>query len=400
MMKKRILIVGGYNQSIPPVNGGAVENLVQMFIESNEELKELQILVASCFDEKIIIDTLDYKYTDFLFVKKIKPQSDITNYLSILLSKYLKRNVIFGSRYINELIKILKKKNIIFDSVLVENYVEAILPFYRAYPDKQLYLHLHNDKLNAMTINGQQIVNVCEKIITVSEFIKGRVDTIKSANGKTVTVLNSINLKRFGGTDLRTKKAELRCELGILEEHILIVFAGRIAKTKGVIELVRAFKKTENNNLRLLIIGNSWYGSEVVSDKYTILLQKESRDLKDRVIFTGYIDYRDMPQYYAMADIIVIPSIWQEPCSLTLFEAMASGVALITTKTGGTPEVVQNYARIVTVDSSFVEELAQSIRQLAEDKDLRNKMAEAAYKYVQIYNPTRYYSAITKILLG
>lgn len=399
-MKKRILIVGGYNQSIPPVNGGAVENLVQMFIESNEELKELQILVASCFDEKIIIDTLDYKYTDFLFVKKIKPQSDITNYLSILLSKYLKRNVILGSRYINELIKILKKKNIIFDSVLVENYVEAILPFYRAYPDKQLYLHLHNDKLNAMTINGKQIVNVCEKIITVSEYIKGRVDTIKSANSKTVTVLNSINLERFGGIDLRTKKAELRRELGILEEHILIVFAGRIAKTKGVIELVRALKKTENNNLRLLIIGNSWYGSKVVSDKYTILLQKESRDLKDRVIFTGYIDYRDMPQYYAMADIIVIPSIWQEPCSLTLFEAMASGVALITTQTGGTPEVVQDYAKIVTVDSSFVEELAQSIRQLAEDKDLRHKMAEAAYKYVQIYNPTRYYSAITKILLG
>ena len=64
--------------------------------------------------------------------------------------------------------------------------------------------------------------------------------------------------------------------------------------------------------------------SRLKRDKYIELVKNISENIKQNIFFTGYIDYSDMPNYYAIADIVVIPSIWEEPCSLTLFEAMAS----------------------------------------------------------------------------
>ena len=94
----------------------------------------------------------------------------------------------------------------------------------------------------------------------------------------------------------------------------------------------------------------------------------------------------------------VIPSIWQEPCSLTLFESMATGLPLITTNTGGTPEVVENNALLIDVDSNFIDTLSKKIKFLLDNKEKRDEYSKLAYNHVQQYNPKRYYKELISII--
>lgn len=392
---KKLLIVGGDKQPIPPINGGAVENLTQMFIDSNEIYENFKITVVSCYTENILNETFKGNNVEYKFVKKGK-ENKILNYFNLIINKIFRKNIIFKTNYVKNLIKLIKREE--FDYILIENYVNAVIPLSKAFPNKKIILHLHNDKINKNTILGKKIVKACYKIITVSDYINRRVNTINNINpDKVYTIINSIYVDKFGKKDIN-KIESIKSKLKIEDKDLIILFVGRIAKTKGVKELLKAFNNLSDENVKLVIAGNSWYGNAEFKDKYQEELKKYTEPIKDRVIFTGYIDYNSMPDYYDIADIIVIPSIWQEPCSLTLFETMASRVPLITTNTGGTPEVVKDFAIKLDVDDDFIKKLTISIKLLIDNPAKRKEMADNAYEYVQKFNPKRYYDEITNII--
>ena len=53
-------------------------------------------------------------------------------------------------------------------------------------------------------------------------------------------------------------------------------------------------------------------------DDYMLELKREAEDIKDKIIFTGYIDYEDMPSIYQLSNIAVLPSMWDEPAGMTM----------------------------------------------------------------------------------
>ncbi len=396
---KKVLIISGNRQPIPPIQGGAVENLAQMFIDSNECYNLFEIIVISCFP-KAKIDVSNYKKVNYFFASEEFKTNKSLMYINLFLSKIFHKTFVFSSRYSKFVIDKIKKENISFDSIIVENYIEAVLPLRSAFPDKEIFLHLHNDKLNESVLNGKRIVKACNKIITVSDYIKTRVDSIKNASQKSVTLINSIEVSKFGTLESRKKGEALREKYNISNDEFLILFTGRIAKTKGVLELIKAFSMLTNLKSKLVIIGNSWYGKGMPNDKYMHELCKATNKIKDKIIFTGYVDYNRIQEYYSMADLVVIPSIWQEPCSLTLFETMASNVPLITTNTGGTVQIVKDYAIVLDVNKQFISNLSMEIEKAYENYKSMKKRAEAAFKYVQGFNPEHYYKEMAYIIEG
>lgn len=396
-----ILIIGSENQPIPPVNGGAVENLIKMFYEENEKIKNcnINLTIISCYDEKIKATIQKLENVSFIYINNKTSKNKLLFYLSVIFYKIFKKRLIISTKYSKEIVSHLLNINQKYDAILIENYIECVLPIAKTFPSNNIYLHLHNDKLNNSILNGKSIVSACKCIITVSDYIKNQVNTIPGAKSKTQTLINSICVDRFNIKNSLIKKM-LRTKYNISNDQLLVMFSGRITKEKGVLELIKAFKLIKNENIKLIIIGSSWYGKKTTTNKYIKTLQAEGQSIKHKIIFTGYIDYDEMPLYYNMADIVVIPSIWQEPCSLTLFEAMASYVPLITTKTGGTVQVVKNYAKVIEVNKDFIKNLAVSIEQLVNNPSLRINMANSAFAYVQQYNPQRYYKQLIKILKG
>ena len=75
------------------------------------------------------------------------------------------------------------------------------------------------------------------------------------------------------------------------------------------------------------------------------------------------INYKNVPDYLHLADIAVLPSMWEEPFGLTIVEALAAGLPLITTRSGGIPEICEGIATIVERDN-IVYNLASAILDL------------------------------------
>ena len=78
----------------------------------------------------------------------------------------------------------------------------------------------------------------------------------------------------------------------------------------------------------------------IAKDEYFKKLIEESRGYEDRIVFTGYVFPEDMPAIYTLGDVLVIPSMWEEPFGVVALEGMAMKVPIIATNSGGLVEAV------------------------------------------------------------
>ena len=92
-----------------------------------------------------------------------------------------------------------------------------------------------------------------------------------------------------------------------------------------------------------------------------------------------------MPNYLQLADIAALPAMWEEPFGLTIVEAMAAGLPLITTRSGGIPEICEGVATIVERDG-IVNNLVSAIIDLYEHLEKRKQMTEASFERAKLFD--------------
>lgn len=121
-----------------------------------------------------------------------------------------------------------------------------------------------------------------------------------------------------------------------------LLYAGQLVRHKGVHTAVEAMehilRHPEGKNVSLTVAG------EAVDQEYGAWLRQmaEGPSLRGRVSFLGKIPRGNLAQVYAEHDIFVSTSIWDEPLSIAILEAMASGLAVVGTATGGAAEILQD----------------------------------------------------------
>jgi spore coat protein SA len=321
---------------IPAIHGGAVETLVENIINKNEEEKKLDITIFSIVFDRNLLRQYNYKYTNIQMIKINKSMDFIYRLSEYLLAKIIpdrtRKNL-----YIFKVVKKLKKMN--FDAVIIENRPQYVIPISSQIKTKVI-LHLHNDTLNSSIASGLKIFNNCDEIFTVSNYIRKKILSISGTDINKIKVLfNGIDLKKFNGSPNSKKVEMVRNKYLLKKEDFPILFVGRLLKEKGVKELINAFNRLEGDNLVLIIVGSLWYYNNEDSE-YIDQIKRLAGTSPHKVIFTGYVDHTEIPLYHALSKIIVIPSKWEEPCSLAVFEALSSGVASIVSDSGGTPEIV------------------------------------------------------------
>jgi type III pantothenate kinase len=113
-------------------------------------------------------------------------------------------------------------------------------------------------------------------------------------------------------------------------------------------------------------------------------LQARVRDLgvADSVIFAGSQDNRDLPEFYAAADIVAIPSL-KEATSIAGLEAMASACAVVATNVGGLPEIIEDGVTGLLVPPRDPAALSLAITRLVETPALRKHLGLAARARVE-----------------
>jgi spore coat protein SA len=158
----------------------------------------------------------------------------------------------------------------------------------------------------------------------------------------------------------------------------LVLYVGRINYDKGVHILVNAMKrviKQKISNAKLVIVGSSWF-KESEKTAYIKKLEQLSIEIKDNIVFTGYLSGSILHYLYSSADIFVCPSLWNEPFGLVLLEAQASGTPVISTARGGIPEIVQNGKTGVIIPVCDDAVLADNIMKLLGDELERQTMGK------------------------
>ena len=98
-----------------------------------------------------------------------------------------------------------------------------------------------------------------------------------------------------------------------------------------------------------------------------------------------------MPDYLSIADVSVIPSIWDDPFPTTVLEAQAMGLPIITTRRGGIPEeVTEDNAILLNTDENFVDNLAAAILDLYQHPEKRKRMSAASLERSKLFDKETY----------
>lgn len=366
---------------VPAVQGGAVENLIDFYMDYNNRKKLHDITVYSPWDDQVKTHpalSSDVNHYIYIDVTSLKARIERKIYKQFHSHEYYNY---FIEYYFEKIFTILKKKN--YDYIILENcpgyaYKLSLRGF------TNLILHLHNELLHSNSKHHNIIFNSLTKILTVSDYIKGRVSTIEPSN-KITTVHNGIDLKSFSP---KKTLCISRKDLGFSEDDFVLVYSGRINQEKGVSELIDAMLSLKYQpKVKLMIIGGSFFGNTNNEDKFILSVKDKAKSIEKQIVFTGFIPYDKMPDYLQLADVAIIPSIWNDPFPTTELEAQAMGLPIITTVRGGIPEEVSvENAILLETDDHFIKNLTSAILDLYEHPDKRKQMSTVSFERAKLFD--------------
>jgi 1,2-diacylglycerol 3-alpha-glucosyltransferase len=162
-----------------------------------------------------------------------------------------------------------------------------------------------------------------------------------------------------------------RSVFGFSESDVISIYVGRLSPEKNLSLLIRAFygAAMTYDNLRLVIVGEG-------PDRENLEAQIKHMNIARKVLFTGLIDYPEIPAYLAACDIFVTPST-TETFGLSTVEAMAAGLPVLGVDVIGTRDIVEDgVTGLITSDDVAV--FTAKLILLCTDKELRKRMGKQA----------------------
>lgn len=183
----------------------------------------------------------------------------------------------------------------------------------------------------------------------------------------------------FNGVDTEAfqpgcRDIALRESLGFSEKDIVFVFAGRVVGLKGVAIPVKALAHPvlADKPIKLLVIGDG----DAVPDLRALA---NKLGVIDQVVFHPGLPHHVLPKYYASADVGMFPSLGEEAFGIAVAEAMACGLPVVASHSGGMPEVVGNEGSCGQLFAlGDVDACAEAMAMLCANGEQRCQMGKAA----------------------
>ena len=375
----KLLIISSGFYPVTNNMGGAIENLIETYLIENDKTFKDEITLYSVKTAKSMQEK-KFENTNIRVINKTTIIYKVKQILNLISSKFGRNYK--GNAYIKEVIRDLKEKNEInaYDCIIVEN-IGKFIPIIKRVTNSKVVLHLHNDYLNVDTENGENIVEACDNIWCVSEFICERVRKIiknGSEKNKVKLLYNGIDLSEMKKQLSKEEKENIKRQYNINNDEKVIIYTGRLMPEKGVKELIQAYIELskEKNDIVLLIAGGA---RQINKNKNNFInkIHKLSKKTKNRVIFTGCIPYKQLYKIYSIADIQVVPSICEEAFGLTVVEGMNYEIPIIVTNSGGIPEIVhKDYELMVNRDLNIIQNLKDKMKYILDNPEVAENITK------------------------
>jgi glycosyltransferase involved in cell wall biosynthesis len=225
--------------------------------------------------------------------------------------------------------------------------------------------------------------------ICVSQFVCDRIRAEGYNLGNVQVIYSGVNPDLFFANSNRETSDHQ-------EELIKFLFVGRLVVEKGVKTIVKALDglpEKDKARIELTIVGDG-------SERNSIEKLVAKLDLKRSVSFTGRVDRSEIPAVMRQHHVLIFPSIWPEPFARTILEAMATGLPVIGTKSGGTSELLRDGETGFTFMPGDYEQLKELIQLLAKDRLLRLRLGSKGRELVAThYNFNRMVDEIENYLV-
>ena len=383
---KKICIVVGKELPVPAVMGGAIEELVTMLIEENEIEQRAELIVFSKKNEQAVEQAKNYRHTQMVYLEKDGILDKVVNRIYRLMSKFTKPGQYIDLGYYRQVLKKMRKME--FDAIVCEGgELYEFRNFAKKYGKDKLYLHIHHHMTADKDIDG-----IFGNIISVSQFVNK--EWLKTSQDKTIkshVVYNCVNENKFLKKISEEQRADLRKKLGLKEDDFVVLYCGRIQEVKGVRELFEAFRAIEDSKCKLLVIGNADFAVNTITP-FMEQIQKLVEEQKESIVFTGYIENKELYQYYQCADMQVVPSMWEEAAGLVAIEGMLSGLPLVVTRSGGLIEYAPENVAMQIDRKEIVKNLTETICYLQNHPDVREQMRAASFEHAGSFRRKNFYN--------
>ena len=298
------------------------------------------------------------------------------------------------------------------DIVHLPNQMQFASLLKRALPGVKVVAHIHQDELAQLDLELlQRDLRHIDAVATVSDFVTARARArLPAMAARIQTIGNGVDVLRF-----RPASAGDTGQRGLRRNPLRLLYVGRIAPDKGVHLLTETVDRLirDGVNLELTLIGKpglmpydllrrllgsdrraleavrpfygttlrSWLAKEVLrrGRSYADALRARlSPAAAARVRFLGTVPLPALVRAYRAADLVVLPSIWQESYGLPVAEAMACGVPVLASASGGVPELIEDGATGRLFARLDTQALARALREMSADRSRLREMGLAA----------------------
>lgn len=374
----KIAIITSGILPVPAVQGGAVENLIDYYLEYNEAHQLHDITIFSVYHPLVKNHPAFLsKYNHYCYI-------DMQSYKSRIGARFyghFHKNECYSYKLEYFFEKVYQHiNNQHFDVIILENRPGFALKL-RERLNTRIVTHLHTNMLYGTDEKIREIVQANNKFIVVSNFIKEKVETVEVPVPIDV-VYNGLNTQLF---NIENTSPVLRKDIGMNKDDFIAVYSGRLVPDKGIKELLQAIVllNQSHSSIKLLVLGGGNFGDDKTRTPFINELYNISKSAKGRVFFTGFIPYSQIPAYLAIANVAVVPSKINDAFPTCCLEATSIGLPVIATNDGGIPETLIGQKHIIIEKGGdMVHDIAKALITVQENYDfyLGNKLNPAFTK--------------------
>lgn len=225
-----------------------------------------------------------------------------------------------------------------------------------------------------------KFVGAVKGVISVSTENKRQCINFGLANANNIVVLpNSVDQHLF----TNNSNNNIRKKLGVTDNDFLIAFVGSFIHRKGSDRLSYAIDKLNDSHIKTIFIGGSLDGDDATPTCAGI-------------VHMGKLNHNDVPQYLYAADAFCLPTL-KEGCSNAIVEALAAGLPVISSDLPFNEDIL-NETNSIKIAPMNIDQIANAIRLLKDDKTLRTRLSQGALQMASDLRIDKRASAIIEFI--
>lgn len=384
------IIMGGV-MPVPAVCGGAIETLITSIVKKYSKKDGFRLTIFSVQHKEAVEAAKNYPDVRFVWTHTNTFWNLAKHAIFLAVRKLTGKTIRVLQRHYNEIAPVIQNEK--FDLLIVEGGDEqAVIDIAKGYKREQLVFHAH-----IHFIPKEEVVKGYGHMIGVSNFVVREYEKACNIPVNTHVLKNAIDVNKFNKTISEKAKKRLRKKIGLKKDDFVVLYVGRLIQVKGILELMQSVLSIDDKHVKLLCVGSANFGKWAFSP-YERKVKKIAKKNSERIVFTGYVDNRELYKYSLLADIQCVPSMWEEAAGLVIIEAMAEGIPTIVTNSGGMVEYVNEDTTLIIERENIIANLKKAICYMKKHPEVRIQMSENAKIQSKKYDEEIFYKNFVEII--